>query len=107
MTFDHELTLIGFEDSENAMGDPIKVPVRSTVLCGVLSITRSEHYQAAAQGLKPEIVFVVNQYDYRGEKEAEFESRSYRVLRTYLPQKAKNLGGFETMELICEGMVNP
>lgn len=105
MTFDHELTLIGFEDGENAMGDPIKVPVRRTVLCDVLSVTRSEHYQAAAHGLNPEIVFVVNRHEYQGEEDAEFEGAPYKILRTYQAKKAKDMGSFENIELICEKAV--
>ena len=105
MTFDHELTLIGFEDGENAMGDPIKVPVRRTVLCDMLSVTRSEHYQAAVHGLNPEIVFVVNRHEYQGEQSTEFEGTRYKILRTYQAKKAKDMSGFEGMELICEKAV--
>ena len=106
MTFDHELILISTEPGESELGDPILVPVRRPVLCDVVSVTRSEHYQAAAHGLKPEIVFVVNRYEYQGEKEVEFEEREYRVMRTYLPKLSKNIGDFETIELVCEGVVH-
>ena len=112
MTFDHELILIGTEPGENELGDPILVPVRRSVLCDVLSVTRSEHYQAAAHGLKPEIVFVVNRYEYQGEKEVEFEGRGYRVMRTYRASQgpsaryAKQIGDIDAMELVCEGVVH-
>jgi hypothetical protein len=106
VTFDYELILIGTEPGENELGDPILVPVRRPVLCDVLSVTRSEHYQAAAHGLKPEMVFVVNRYEYQGEKEVEFEEREYRVMRTYLPRRSKSIGDFETIELVCEGVVH-
>ena len=33
------------------------------------------NYQAATHGLKPEIVFVMNKYDYEGEKQVEFEEK--------------------------------
>ena len=106
MTFDHELILISTEPGESELGDPILVPVRRPVLCDVVSVTRSEHYQAAAHGLKPEIVFVVNRYEYQGEKEVEFEEREYRVMRTYLPRRSKGIGDFETIELVCEGVIH-
>ena len=106
MTFDHELVLIRIEAGENDLGDPITIRTEMPILCDVMSVGRSEHYQAAAHGLKPEIVFVVSRWDYDGEKEVEFEGKKYTVLRTYEPKKSKGLGDFETLELVCEGVVN-
>lgn len=106
MTFDHELTLIDVVHSENDIGDPITYEERTDVLCSVQSVTRSEHYAAAAHGLQPEVVFVVNQYDYNGQKYAEFENQRYQVIRAYKPRKAKGIGDFETVELVCKGWVN-
>lgn len=107
MTMDNELVLIGKTGySTNTIGDAIPTEPKTTVLCGVKSITRTEHYQAAAHGLKPEIVFVVSKWDYQGEKEVKFEGERYNVLRTYEPKKSKGLGDFETLELVCEGVVN-
>jgi|SRR5690625_968201 len=104
MAFDHELFLISLEDDENAIGDPIQVPVKRPVLCGRKSITRNEHYQAAAHGLRPEIVFVVNRHEYDGETEVEFEGRLYRVARTYMPDRSRDLADFENIELVCTGL---
>ena len=106
MTFDHELVLVRIEPGENDLGDPITVRTERPILCDVLSVGRNEHYQAAAHGLKPELVFVISKWDYEGEKEVEFEGKKYNVLRTYEPKKSKGLGDFETMELVCEGVVN-
>jgi len=106
VTFDHELILVSTKEEENELGDIVLVPVRRPVLCDVMSVTRSEHYQAAAYGLQPEVVFVINRYEYQGEKEAEFEGREYRVIRTYQPKRARDIGDFETMELVCEGVAH-
>ena len=106
MTFDYELILIQTEEGENELGDPIIIRTEKPVLCDVLSVGRNEHYQAASHGLKPELVFVVSRWDYEGEKEVVFEGKNYTVLRTYEPKKSKGLGDFETMELVCEGVVN-
>ena len=106
MTFDHELVLVRIEAGENDLGDPITIRTKKPILCDVSSVGRNEHYQAAAHGLKPELVFVISKWDYDGEKEVEFEGKKYNVLRTYQPKKAKVLGDFETMELVCEGVVN-
>jgi len=76
------------------------------VLCGVVSVGRYEHYQAAAHGLRPELVFVVYRWGYEGAKEVVFEGKSYHVLRTYEPKQSKGLAGYETVELVCEGVIN-
>lgn len=48
------------------------------------SVRLSEFYQAAASGLKPEIVLVLANFaDYEGEKVVLFEGKEYTVLRTY------------------------
>ncbi|TWE06405.1 SPP1 family predicted phage head-tail adaptor [Neobacillus bataviensis] len=106
MTFDYELTLIKLTYAENDMGDSISNEERITILCDVLSVTRAEHYQAASHGMKPEIVFIVNQYDYSKQTIVEFEGNKYRVIRDYKPKKAKGLEDFETIELVCEGVGN-
>jgi SPP1 family predicted phage head-tail adaptor len=106
VTFDNELTLFSISYSYDEIGNSIETKQGSTVLCEVQSITRSEHYAAASSGLKPEIVFVVNQYDYAGQKEVEFEKVIYKVIRTYKANKGKGLGDFETIELVCQGVEN-
>lgn len=105
MTFDHELYLIGYEEGDNGLGNPIRRPIKRAVLCDWQSITRSEHYQAAAHGLRPEIVFIINRHEYHGEREVEFEGRRYQVVRVYIPRQAKGLEAFESLELVCTGLV--
>lgn len=54
------------------------------VFAGLKSIGQSEFYQAQADGLKPELKFILSDYlDYQGEKEIEHEGKIYNVLRTY------------------------
>ncbi len=118
MTFDNELFLITETEEEDEMGDLIRTRKIKPVLCDVLSVTRSEHYEAAALGHKPSIVFVVSKWDYEGEKEVNFGGAlsgdgkkviggtSYNVTRTFEPKLAKAFGAFETIELVCEGAVN-
>jgi SPP1 family predicted phage head-tail adaptor len=106
VTFDFELTLIKLTYSENDMGDSISTEERTDILCDVVSVTRSEHYAAASHGMKPEIVFIVNQYDYEKQSMVEFEGTKYSVIRYFKPKKSKGIDDFETLELICEGVVN-
>jgi len=98
MTYDYELTLIGYETEYDEIGQEINVPVERKILCGIKSIIRNEFYAAAQTGLKPEITFIVHNFEYNGEKEVEFEGQKYRVIRTYLANS-------EEIELVCEKVV--
>lgn len=84
------------------MGDSINVEESSVVLCDVESVKQSEHYAAASNGMKPEIVFIVNKYEYEGQKLVEFENVRYKVTREFRPKNHKH---FEAIELICEGVI--
>ena len=106
MTYDFELTLIKTTYGENDIGDIIPIETRTVVLCDVLSVTRAEHYSAAANGLKPSIVFVLNKFEYGGQKDVEYDGIRYNVDRTYTPKKSKGIDDFESIELICSGPVN-
>jgi SPP1 family predicted phage head-tail adaptor len=103
MTFDFELTLIKTINVENDLGDPTFEEVKTDVLCDVLSVTRSEHYAAMSHQVQPEVVFVVNKYDYENERDIEFEGSRYSVIRAFEPKKSKGIGDFETIELVCQG----
>ena len=99
MTYDHELTLIGrTTTSTNAIGDTIKSNTPVTILCGLKSVGRSEFYQANANGLKPERIFVVHTFEYEGQQMVEFEGVQYKVIRAYSVNT-------EETELTCTGQV--
>lgn len=108
MTYDHVLQLLNIQSEENGMGDPVhKIVSNRTVLCSLSSIGMKEFYEAAAQGLKPEIRFKINRFEYQGENFVEFENRRYRIIRPYVNYDTpKDISEFESMELICEGVVN-
>lgn len=95
MTYDHELTLIGQTYTEDEIGNQIPVETETVVLCGLKSVGRTEFYNAAATGLKPELIFVIHGYEYKGEQIVKFEGTRYRVIRTYATD-------FEEVELTCE-----
>ena len=106
MTKDDELTLISTTYIENDMGDMIPVETGLVVLCDVQSVTRAEHYSAAANGLKPSIVFVLNKFEYEGQKDVEYEGIKYNVDRSYVPKTSKGIGDFEDIELVCSAPIN-
>ncbi|MGF9909406.1 phage head closure protein [Brevibacillus porteri] len=97
MTYDHELTLIiPGRIEQDEIGNEIQTdPIETTILCGLKSVGRSEFYNAAAAGLRPEIVFVIHAYEYNDERLVVFEGARYRVIRTYAT-------GFEELELTVE-----
>lgn len=54
------------------------------VLAGLHSIGMTEFYQANAQGIHPEVKFVLADYlDYNGETLLRYGEECYRVLRTF------------------------
>lgn len=95
MTYDEEITLVGEMVTYDEYGIPKTTETRKTVLCQKKSVTRNEFYGAAANGLKPEVVFVVHGYEYDGEERVEYQDRTYHVIRTYSTD-------FEEIELTCE-----
>jgi SPP1 family predicted phage head-tail adaptor len=98
VTYDHELTLIGQRIEEDEIGNQIPVETETTILCGLKSVGRSEFYDAAASGLRPELVFVIHAYEYSGERVVKFQGVRYNVIRTYQT-------GTEEIELTVERVV--
>ena len=98
MTYDYELTLISQTIIEDEIGNQIPEEIKTNIYCGLKSIGRNEFYTAAKSGLRPEVVFVIHNYEYSDEKEILFEGKRYKIIRTYLLD-------FEEIELTCERVV--
>jgi len=82
----------------NDLGDPIETKAYRTVYAEKMSIRQSEFYQAAATGLKPEIMFEIRTIDYDNENKLKFNEKEYKVIRAY--EKG------EYTEIICQGLTN-
>lgn len=95
MTYDYEVTLISQTYTKDSIGNQIPKTIEDSILCGKKSTARSEFYNAAAAGLRPELILVVHAYEYAGQKAVIFEGIRYKVIRTYAP-------GIEEVELTCE-----
>ncbi len=98
MAYDNELTLVKQSYKTDTLMNQIPEEIKTVVYCDLKSITRAEFYNAASQGIKPEIVFVIHKYEYNDEKEILFEGKKYKVIRTYSKD-------FEEIELTCEKVI--
>ena len=72
MLFRDVVKLISVTVTENDMGDIIETPVERQVFADKQSVRQSEFYQAAATGLRPELMFVVRSVDYNGEQKLKY-----------------------------------
>lgn len=99
--YDNVITLIKKKISVNSIGDRVEETEKREVFANVKSIGMKESYEAFAVGLKPECTFVLADYfDYEGEKDIEYNGRSFSVLRTY-----QKIGSVE-LELVVSADVN-
>ena len=105
MSYDYEIQLLKKTYSENAMGDPVKTVVERTVSADKLDYRNKDFYQAMSSGLKPSITFAINKYEYEDEGHLKFNGNEYKIIDVF-PIKAKDESEFESIALICEGLVN-
>lgn len=82
------IKLRSYTETTDEYGLVRRTVIDRVVFAGLKSIGQSEFYQAQADGLKPQLKFVLADYmDYQGEKEIEYEGKMYSVLRTYRDHK--------------------
>lgn len=90
--------LVSKQRTKNEVGDMIETTEKSMRLAKIKSIGQTEFYQAQAQGLKPEIKFVLADYlDYNNQENVVYNDFLYKVLRTFRT-------GNE-IEIVCYGGV--
>jgi len=63
------------------------------------SVGQKEFYQAQATGFKPELVFKVREFEYKGEQKLKYGNEIYNIIRTYV----KEIG---FVEIVCSRGVN-
>ena len=98
MLFRDVIKLVAIVKTTDTIGDTVEVKTKRDVFANKKSVRQNEHYQAMAQGLKPELMFEIRSIEYNKETELEFDSKPYKIIRVY----DKN---GEITELICEGIV--
>lgn len=76
--------LISETFTENQYGVPVPTETEREVFCNVRSISQSEWFEGARNGLNPEFQVIIFQFDYDGEEIVELEKERYTVYRTYV-----------------------
>ena len=89
------INLIKEEKTKNEYGVYETTRTARQVYCQVLSVTRSEFFDAGRNGFNPEFEFTMFFGDYDGEKVVEYNGETYAVYRTYQ-------GRNDTLELYVE-----
>lgn len=75
--------LIDYTFEKNKYGVPEKKESPKDVFCEVHSISRSEFFNGAQAGLKPELKFTIFRFDYSGETVLEYKGVRYVIYRTF------------------------
>lgn len=87
--------LIAVDKVKNEYGERVEVDgVPREVMADEKSVGSREFYQAAAVGMKPEIIFAIRKEEYGGEPKVQHDGVKYHVIRTF----SKN---GEIIELTC------
>ncbi|MER2108194.1 MAG: phage head closure protein [Solibacillus sp.] len=96
--YNEVIYLVTKEKKTNEVGDLITERTLAPRFARLKSIGQAEFYQAQAQGLKPEIKFILSDYlDYENQEEVVHNNFRYKVLRTFR-------SGNE-IEIVCYGGV--
>ena len=94
MNFREIIELLSDTATEDGMGGYTTAASGRTVFANQRSVRSQEFYQAQALGLRPELVFVIRQVEYGGERSVRWNAKDYDVLRTYSKSG-------EFIELVC------
>ena len=94
MQFINPIYLVSIIYEANNIGSYLPKEGKRKVLSSISSVRQNEFYQAQASGLKPEIVFKIRSFEYKGEEVVVYNNNKYDVIRTY-----NTLDGI--IEIVC------
>lgn len=89
------INLISYTTTYDAILQPVKTPTKRKVYAQYRSITRAEWFDAGRNGLKPDMCFAMQKFDYNGEDTLEYDGKLYGIYRTFLARG-------DVIELYCE-----
>ena len=64
-------------------GNPAEKRIKTKVLCDVKSVDKVQYYRAGQQGLRLSYLFIINEFEYGGQKLVTYAGTQYDVIRTY------------------------
>ncbi len=76
------IKLISITVAEDAIGNQVETPTERQVFANEFSVGSSEFYNAAVTGLKPEKMFEIYSWEYKGEGKLKHDGVTYRIIRT-------------------------
>lgn len=83
MKHSSKIKLVSKSYSVDPIGQRIAADVLTEVWCDVKSISGQEFASAGANGIKPYLVFMVWESEYKGELELMHNNELYSIYRTY------------------------
>lgn len=94
--FDYQIEIGELEETIE-YGEVIESVNWKIRLANQLDDNRAEFYQAARSGLRPEITFEINDFEYNNEKYVRFNGQQYTIIRTSKQDDMR--------ELVCSSQV--
>jgi len=76
------IKLISVTITEDEIGNQVETEAERTVYANQFYVSSSEFYNAAATGLKPEKMFEIYSWEYKGEGKLKHDGETYRIIRT-------------------------
>ena len=82
MRYNKIIHLISTTITQDEWGNEIETRTERKVFANENSIGSSEYYNAASQGLRPELKFEIRSIEYSGEKEIKFDGDIYNIIQS-------------------------
>lgn len=81
MRFDALIALIAVSFTQDAIGQQVAIKTPHTVYANEFTLSRSEFYEAGAQGLKPDCQYQVRSSEYADERLMAVGDAEYNIIR--------------------------
>lgn len=85
------ITLIRTTHDYDHHGVSKEIETRRTAIAQVKTVSQSEFFEGGRAGYRPQFQFVMNRYDYDGERDVIYEGNKYHIYRVYLPANSDNV----------------
>jgi SPP1 family predicted phage head-tail adaptor len=92
-----KIKLVSITVTDDDIGNQVETETTNEVWAEETGVRRSEFYNAAVTGLKPEKTFIIWANEYDGQTKIEADGVKYKLIRAY-----NNPSRSEMIELVCE-----